>query len=68
MWIGAGYPVMAAAISVLWIALQKSQNARLKEREGNANVIRMLQKFVKDRKTKIRPRGGADDESGISDS
>ena len=55
LWVGAGYPVLLAAIGVLFRLLQKSQDARLRQAESHRATLEELKGILKD-KTERRDR------------
>jgi len=46
MWVAAGYPVLLAAIGVLWRALQSSQAARFRMAEERQRSYEELKKLL----------------------
>ena len=54
LWIGSGYPVFIAAVSILWIAYQKSQDKLLAEKEEKVRILIELKRLLEQRKKKQR--------------
>lgn len=55
----SGYPILGGAVAVLFRALQKSQEARIKERIADAEKLEKLLKAILD-----ILRGNGDDDGG----
>ena len=46
VWVASGYPVLAAAIAVLWTCLRKSERERLRREQEHSATLREIKELL----------------------